>query len=83
MGFKGLVHFSGSAALHVNFDRSVSFWHSLLSLMQKFMLHEIFWLPFPALLNENDLKVNLKSGKNNTRANIFRNLFRNLQNEHT
>ena len=27
------------------------------------ILQEIFWLPFPALLNEKDLKENLKSGK--------------------
>ena len=39
------------------------------------MLHEIFWRPFPASLNEKDLKVNLKSGKIITKSNIFRILF--------
>ena len=60
---EGLIHFSGSPALHVNFDKSVLVVHSLLSLRQKLILQEIFWLPFPALLNEKDLKENLKSGK--------------------
>ena len=36
------------------------------------MLHVIFWRPFPASLNEKDLKVNLKSEKIITKPNIFR-----------
>ena len=70
----GLIHFSGSLALHVNFDKSVLFLHSSLSLRQKLILHEIFWLPFPALLNEKDLKENLKL-ENIKMSNIFRDFF--------
>ena len=67
-----MIHFSGSLALHVNFAKSVLVVHSLLSLRQKLILQEIFWLPFPALLNEQDLKENLKSGKNITKSNHIR-----------
>ena len=32
-----------------------------MSFKQKLILHESFWLPFPAALKENDLNVNLKN----------------------